>query len=54
MILLRLQTNYLIQIIPPDIGTTATPCTSVQMHLSRDSVSTAGEPEGRTLLDVDA
>jgi hypothetical protein len=54
MILLMLPTNYLIQIISPDIGTIATPCTTVQMHLSRDSDSTAGKPESSTLLDVDA
>jgi hypothetical protein len=52
-VLLILQTNCLIQVISPNVGTIATPCTTVQMHLSRDSDSTAGEPESGTLLDVD-
>jgi hypothetical protein len=53
MLLLRLQTKCLLQVISLiRIGTIPTPCTTVQMHLSRDSV-TAGEPEHGTLLGVD-
>jgi hypothetical protein len=54
MLLLRLQTKCLLQIVSfIHIGTIPTPCATVQMHLSRDSDSTAGEPEDRALGGVD-